>query len=41
MLETLVTKKHGGQTDSQELGLPVTSTGLVLPCGSTGRWFAK
>ena len=21
-----------------DLGLPVTQTGFVLPCGSTGRW---
>ena len=39
MLDTLVTKKHGGHTECQELGLPVTNSGLVLPCGSTGRWF--
>ena len=36
ILETLVTKKHGGRTESQELGLPVTNTGLALPCGATG-----
>ncbi len=39
ILETLVTKKYGGHTESQELGLPVTHTGLALPCGATGRWF--
>ena len=39
MLDTLVTTKHGGHTECQELGLPVTNSGLVLPCGSTGRWF--
>ena len=39
ILETLVTRKHGGHTESQELGLPVTNTGLALPCGATGRWF--
>lgn len=39
MLDTLVTKKHGGHTECQELGLPVTNSGLALPCGSTGRWF--
>ncbi len=27
-----------GRIESSEIGLPVTSTGLVLPCGSTGRW---
>ncbi len=40
ILETLVTKKYGGHTVSQELGLPVTATGLALPCGATGRWMA-
>lgn len=39
MMDTLITKKHGGQTQCQELGLPVTASGLYLPCGSTGRWF--
>ena len=39
MMDTLITKKHGGHTECQELGLPVTDSGLVLPCGSTGRWF--
>ena len=41
MLDTLVTKKHGGHTECQELGLPVTNSGLALPCGSTGRWFRE
>ncbi len=41
ILETLITKKHGGHTESEELGLPVTNTGLALPCGATGRWMAK
>jgi 23S rRNA (cytosine1962-C5)-methyltransferase len=40
ILETLVTKRYGGHTESQELGLPVTQTGLALPCGATGRWMA-
>ncbi len=40
ILETLVTKRYGGHTESQELGLPVTNTGLCLPCGATGRWMA-
>ena len=38
ILETIVSKRFGGHTESQELGLPVTQTGLVLPCGATGRW---
>jgi len=40
LLDTLITKKHGGHSDSQELGLPVRDSGLVLPCGCTGRWVA-
>ena len=40
ILELLVSSKHGGHTESQEIGLPVTETGLVLPCGATGRWMS-
>ncbi len=38
VLETVVARKFGGQTVSAEIGLPVSETGLVLPCGATGRW---
>ena len=38
IMDTLVTKKYGGHTECGELGLPVRDTGLILPCGSTGRW---
>lgn len=31
-------KRFNGTIDSHEVGLPVTSTGLVLPCGASGRW---
>ena len=31
-------EKFGGHTQVGELGLPVKSSGLMLPCGSTGRW---
>ena len=41
ILETVVSKRWGGRTHSQELGLPVTDTGLVLPCGATGRWTSQ
>ena len=34
-------KDFDGHVDSQEIGLPVTSNGLVLPCGASGRWEAK
>ena len=38
ILQTVVGRKFGGHTVSDELGLPVTATGLALPCGATGRW---
>ena len=38
LTETLVSKKYGGFTQSDELGLPVRDTGLALPCGATCRW---
>lgn len=41
ILESIITKEFGGHTVSDELGLPVSETGLVLPCGATGRWTAK
>ncbi len=31
-------KNFGGHVDSQEIGLPVTASGLALPCGASGRW---
>ncbi len=31
-------KKFGGVVASDEIGLPVKSNGLVLPCGASGRW---
>ena len=33
-------KRCPGQIEAQELGLPVQSTGLVLPCGSSARFVA-
>jgi 23S rRNA (cytosine1962-C5)-methyltransferase len=38
--ETVFTKRFGGRSESAELGLPVTSTGLILPCGAACRWQA-
>ena len=38
MIETTVARKYGGHTESGEIGLPVKRTGLVLPCGASGRW---
>lgn len=38
MLNTLIAKKRGGEVTADEIGLPVSSNGLVLPCGASGRW---
>ena len=38
MISTTVCKNHGGHVESAEIGLPVKDTGLVLPCGASGRW---
>lgn len=38
MISTEVVKRFGGHVESDEIGLPVTATGLVLPCGASGRW---
>ncbi len=40
MLAMTVKPRHGGQITSGDVGLPVTSTGLILPAGSSGRWEA-
>lgn len=33
-------KNYRGRIDAQEIGLPVSSSGFVLPCGASGRWEA-
>ncbi len=38
LLGVEVVSKFGGKVQSDEIGLNVTKTGLVLPCGSSGRW---
>ncbi len=37
MLNTVFAGKRGGRVEADEVGLPVTSTGLFLPCGAAGR----
>ena len=34
-------KPWKGNVESQEIGLPVTHSGLVLPCGASGRFEGK
>ena len=36
--ETLFTRTYGGASRAEELGLPVSATGLCLPCGASCRW---
>ena len=40
ILGTTVASAHGGALVSDELGLPVRESGLILPCGASGRWVA-
>ena len=37
MLHTVLDPIKKGKIDADEVGLPVTSNGLVLPCGASGR----
>jgi len=41
MLHTILDPIHPGTIEANEIGLPVKSNGLVLPCGASGRWTAK
>lgn len=41
LLGTVLIPKFGGNVTSDEIGLKVTSTGLMLPCGSTAIWKSK
>ncbi|HIU35239.1 MAG TPA: class I SAM-dependent methyltransferase [Candidatus Fimenecus excrementigallinarum] len=38
ILGSVLCPAHGGSAQSGEIGLPVQSTGLVLPCGATAIW---
>ena len=38
IMDSVFRPKFGGHSECDELGLPVTGSGLVLPCGATGRW---
>lgn len=38
LLGTVLMPRFGGSVSSDEIGLPVTQTGLTLPCGSTAIW---
>ena len=38
MMQTALVPRFGGHIEASEIGLPVTSNNLVLPCGACGRW---
>lgn len=38
ILGVTVGKQHKGKVSSSEIGLPVSQSGYVLPCGSTAIW---
>lgn len=38
MVNTAIVSKFGGSVESNEIGLPVSEDGLVLPCGASSRW---
>ncbi len=38
MIQTVVGTRFGGKTEAEEIGIPVTQSGLILPCGASGRW---
>ena len=40
LLHTAIDPLRKGETEADEVGLPVVSNGLVLPCGAAGRWTA-
>ena len=40
ILDETITKKRKGSCTADEIGLPVTQSGGVLPCGATAVWLA-
>ena len=41
LLQKTVVRARGGRAEADEVGLPVTRGGVVLPCGASGRWEAR
>ncbi|MEF2245034.1 class I SAM-dependent methyltransferase [Paenibacillus sp. IITD108] len=41
LLHMTMKAKYGGQINCGEIGLPITASGLHLPCGILGRWEAN
>ncbi len=41
LVTTVISSKHGGKVECDEIGLPVTSSNMVLPCGNTAVWMCE
>ena len=41
LLGETVSRVREGNIEADEVGLPVTSSGFILPCGAAGRWTRK
>ncbi|MBP3337183.1 MAG: class I SAM-dependent methyltransferase [Clostridia bacterium] len=41
ILKLTMREKFGGSAKSDEIGLPVKNSDIVLPCGASGRWQAE
>lgn len=41
MINTAIVSRFGGHVESGEIGLPVSSNGLILPCGASGRYVGQ
>jgi 23S rRNA (cytosine1962-C5)-methyltransferase len=41
MIHSAIASRFQGHVEAEEIGLPVSSNGLVLPCGASGRWCSK
>ena len=38
LIHTEIAAHFGGHVQAEEIGLPVRESGLILPCGCSGRW---
>lgn len=41
LVSTVIADKRGGTVECDEIGIPVTDSKLVLPCGNTAVWLKK
>lgn len=41
IIDDVITKKRGGRCEADEIGLPVTDSRCVLPCGTTAIYLAE